>query len=156
MLSYAYPTPFLDFVQGWATNYWYFWLAPESTDIRKQGNTEDVCGMREGVWSLIIIVRLYSYIAANVWRCWKACRYMEGVEPTYDYIENTYSCVIIDKDLFGLLSDEELDFIEPTKVQQYASFLLLMQNNVAKSGSFLIISFKKLHNSNFWCTFAPG
>ena len=32
---------------------------------------------------------------------------MEEVEPTYDYIENTYSCAIIDKDMFGLLSDEE-------------------------------------------------
>jgi len=40
---------------------------------------------------------------------WVACDNSEEVEPTYDYIESTYSCAIIDQDLFGLLSDE-VDF----------------------------------------------
>ena len=38
---------------------------------------------------------------------WRTVGDSGEVEPTYDYIENTYSCAIIDKDLFGLLSDEE-------------------------------------------------
>ena len=38
---------------------------------------------------------------------WRTVGDSGEVEPTYDYIESTYSCAIIDKDLFGLLSDEE-------------------------------------------------
>ena len=38
---------------------------------------------------------------------WMACEDSGEIEPTYDYIEKTYSCAIIDQDLFGLLSDEE-------------------------------------------------
>ena len=41
---------------------------------------------------------------------WKACGDSGEVEPTYDYIEKTYSCAIVEKDLFGLLSDEESFF----------------------------------------------
>ncbi|MBR6031844.1 MAG: hypothetical protein IKP36_07785 [Bacteroidaceae bacterium] len=38
---------------------------------------------------------------------WNTCGDSGEIEPTYDYIENNYSCAIIDNDLFGLLSDEE-------------------------------------------------
>lgn len=36
-----------------------------------------------------------------------ACEDLGEIEPTFDYIEKTYSCAIIGQDLFGLLSDEE-------------------------------------------------
>ena len=38
---------------------------------------------------------------------WMACEDSGEVEPTYDYIEQNYSCSIIDQDLFELLADEK-------------------------------------------------
>lgn len=38
---------------------------------------------------------------------WMACEDSGEVEPTYDYIEQNYSCSIIDQDLFELLADRK-------------------------------------------------
>ena len=38
---------------------------------------------------------------------WMACEDAGEVEPTYDYIESTYSCAVIDQDLFRLLADND-------------------------------------------------
>ena len=48
----------------------------------------------ESYWSLIPQMRM-------------ACENSDEVEPTYDYIEQNYSCSIIDQDLFELLADKK-------------------------------------------------
>lgn len=72
----------------------------------------DVCLDIMGTASSFNIAIPFYYLSdESFWtlisKDWKACGDSGEVELTYDYIENTYSCAIIDKDLFGLMSDEE-------------------------------------------------
>ena len=72
----------------------------------------DVCLDIMGTASSYNIAIPFYYLSdESFWslipQMWMACEDSDEVEPTYDYIEKTYSCAIIDQDLFGLLSDEE-------------------------------------------------
>ena len=57
-------------------------------------------------------------------KMWIACEDSVEVEPTYDYIEQKYSCSIIDQDLFNLLADKK----------DYATFKKQLIEDIIKEG----------------------
>lgn len=72
----------------------------------------DVCLDVMGTASSYNIAIPFFYLGDEVFwslipQIWMACEESGKIEPTYDYIEKTYACAIIDQDMFGLLSDEE-------------------------------------------------
>lgn len=75
----------------------------------------DVCLDVMGTASSYNIAIPFYYLSdESFWslipQIWMACEDIGEIEPTYDYIENTYSCALINQDLYGLLSDKE-DFL---------------------------------------------
>ena len=72
----------------------------------------DVCIDVMGTASSFNIAIPFYYLGnESFWslipQMWMACEDSGEVEPTYDYIEQNYSCSIIDQDLFELLADEK-------------------------------------------------